>query len=920
VSDPILSIPPIEHLVFSTREASPEGGTGFNREVVASSLGMPDGARRELARLADMTGPVLARPELPPLWAFRRLDTESWLLARAVSLGLYRKGHHQLLVHGAVLPRELVDRLDGNPFLLATPEARAAGFRFIEEHPGGRSVLSPLTVSDDGGLAAFAWRSNVERLSHLSARFPTLDSVFADLYERAVATLLSSRGGDGRESLALVAPDSIAAGQAEVAGWIEWLLLHLHPADRAEVAFHTAYAYEQATPFAWIGAAAEDLPGLRRQLRGLATWSDGETPTPRPADDSTLGDRIRQVRGRAPDLLPRTLETYYLTRVPGSHGTDLRKNPFHPLDPDDADLCMRAALDLPLTEKEETRRTVLAYRGDQGLSLHVGELAEAWREGPEAFEAHLGRLAAAAEELRRLAPVEPGDVGRLPVVTRPEERFVLLALLSRLLPSGPPGSEEPRLAEHRARLGRAVVPASELAAMLALLDTPERRALGERELVPWSDDWLDSAGRGDDPGSTTTPAWETWVRWLHRSGRPVAPAAGRIERAILQGPPDGTAEESGERRLTALRRLERACSEVGLDPFALRLLFQREIPRLSPAAARVRWADGVAWLFRDGEDTTAAAPFLAPALADPELAPVVLDAVADRVLAPPERDRTDPHGRWSRARRLLQAQPRETLPAAAAGAAGAFLARLAADAADADTAPERLAEMLDALGDLGPADGPVGDTGPFRDAVLAAAAGRLGATLSGPGDEPRRSRAVRGLAALLDARLVQRPLGEPEPAVDRALLDAALPALVLRGPRDEAGGPLRVAVSRHLGRLLDGERLPDALRVEGAPGGTAGPWRHLLLDEIAAAPPANPEDDPRYRAVLDLSWRRWAFESGRPGASPVPPAAVALARVLPFPGASDPGEGWHRRALARAVDSARRADAEHLLTALLRVQ
>jgi hypothetical protein len=202
--------PPIEHLVFSTRAARPASGTEFNREVVAASPGVTDEARAAFVRLADMTGGVLSGAELPPLWAFRRVGEESWLVVRAVSLGLYRKGHHQLLVHGAVLPRETVDLLDGDPFLLATEEARRAGFRFVEEHPEGRSELEPIVL--DPGFAATARRLCVERLERLTEELRAFDPAFPSLFDAAlrIGAEAPAAGGEPRPTALAVPPDGPA--------------------------------------------------------------------------------------------------------------------------------------------------------------------------------------------------------------------------------------------------------------------------------------------------------------------------------------------------------------------------------------------------------------------------------------------------------------------------------------------------------------------------------------------------------------------------------------------------------------------------------------------------------------------------------------------------------------------------------------
>lgn len=863
----------IEHLLFSTRAARPASGSEFNREVVAASPGVPEAARAVFVKLADMTGSVLARPELPPLWAFRRLDEESWLVVRAVSLGLYRKGHHQLLVHGVVLPRETVDLLDGDPFLLASDEAAAAGFRFVENHPGGREELDPLAL--DPGFAGTARRLAVERLERLTEGLRDLDPAFPALFDRVVGT-----GGSERPPVA-VAPGSPAV--------VEWLLLHLHPADRAEVSFHTRYAYEQAIPFDLVGVAPDEVADLRRRLRGeVEVWTPeaARAPTSDGAEP-TLGERVRQARERAPGLLPRALESYYLTLLPGRHGTDLRRNPFHPLTPEEAAVCLRAELGLPLGDEEREVVERLSLRGDRSLARHAADLGEAWRRGPAAFEDHLRRLANAADELRRL------DLDRMPPIARPEERIGLLALLPVLLPAllDESGDGEDRLPA----LWREVVPPGTIADLLGRLGSPVEAEIGERVVGPWIAGLLRAGGE-----ATAGEAWPDYLRWLGAAGRPVAPVAARVERALDDAP-----EEAA---LDGYRRLERVCAEAGLAAFALRILFQREVPRLAPAAAHVRLADGVAWLLREsgegGDPSEGADPFLGPALADPASADAVLGALAERLAAS-----DDPEARWPRIRRLLEAQPRASLPRAAAPAAGAFVARLARS-----PLAERAAEALDRLAALGPdgpgSDGLVEHRFRFRDEVTTAAAAAIGDAFHGRPAATAAGHAARGLAGLLALRLEERPLGEPDRLLDRALLDALLPALVLCGPESDGGARLRTYVDRYLDRLLDLDRLHQV-------ADPAGPWRHLLLDEIEAAPAPDPEADPRHRAALHLAWARWTIAAERPDRGARTPATVALARALATSRASRPDSHTHRALLERIVPRPHHPEAHHLLASLL---
>ena len=253
------TLPPIPQLLFSTRDARPESSAGFNREVVAASPGVPEPVRAAFESVADMTGFILRRAELPPVWAFRRVDAGHWLLARAVSLGTYRKGNHQLLIHGLGLGAEHLDCLDGNPLLLSSPEARAAGFRFEEEHPGERHSLAPQHL--DAAFAGTAATMNLERLRRLGdALEPAVAAAFPALFDSVLER--------GR-------PTAFATGERPDRRLLEWLLLHLHPADRVELSWHTWYAYDSPRPFDLVGVAASDAAELRRQLRDVEVWSAG---------------------------------------------------------------------------------------------------------------------------------------------------------------------------------------------------------------------------------------------------------------------------------------------------------------------------------------------------------------------------------------------------------------------------------------------------------------------------------------------------------------------------------------------------------------------------------------------------------------------------------------------------------------------
>src|SRR5215210_318955 len=127
----------IPQLIFSTRSPSPKSGPDFVREVVAESPGVAEEVRAEFARRADIAGSILQHELRQAVYMFCPVAANAWLLCRAMSLGLYRKGSNLLLVHGVVLAEEHLEALEGNPLLLDLPEVQERrGLAFREEYPG----------------------------------------------------------------------------------------------------------------------------------------------------------------------------------------------------------------------------------------------------------------------------------------------------------------------------------------------------------------------------------------------------------------------------------------------------------------------------------------------------------------------------------------------------------------------------------------------------------------------------------------------------------------------------------------------------------------------------------------------------------------------------------------------------------------
>ncbi|MEM7585567.1 MAG: hypothetical protein AAF560_19410, partial [Acidobacteriota bacterium] len=222
------------------------------RQIVAESPGISEEVRRDFSRRADIAGSVLQTEHdetSSPLriFTFSRVDATTWLLARAISLGIYRKGSHQLLVHGLLLSEEILDELEGNPLALDFLSQHELDFSFQDTHPGFGQELEQMVLSRE--IAGQARAYNRQRLESLRAAD---DAWLSHAYDQlAVGARLACVSAHPRASN------------------LEALLLHLHPDDRLELSFHTFYSHSRAIDYRLIGVLASDLSGIERQFRGL---------------------------------------------------------------------------------------------------------------------------------------------------------------------------------------------------------------------------------------------------------------------------------------------------------------------------------------------------------------------------------------------------------------------------------------------------------------------------------------------------------------------------------------------------------------------------------------------------------------------------------------------------------------------------
>jgi hypothetical protein len=573
----------IPQLVFATRGPDPKSGSDFVRQVVAERAGVSEEARRELSRRADIAGSVLqfhqrdaGHPrgaETLRVFFFHPLADGTWLFARAVSLGLYRKGSHQLLVHGVVLDEEALDGLEANPLALDTPED--VGFRFLDRHPGAQE-LAPLALR----RSAFehARRHNRRRLAETPA---AEDAWIAAAYD------------------ALASGERVACVSAEPRPEaLERLLLHFHPDDRLEIGFNTFYAHRRQVDYRLIALLPEDLAEARSQFRGLRTVDLAAPPS---AARDGLGELACKLRRSSPADFH-----YAVSQALVTHLSNRRRQPRPAAD---AALVLRASLDRkPLSAADSERLEVLFQRAGGGLAYLVAHLAARWVKDPEELRQALDAAARADEKITR-EQVERYREERLDAGTAAQS-WALAALLTRREAF----ADDALSSRDALDLWRRLLTPPRLAE-----PAPGQAALADEILGHWA---LADAGLGDP--AADPPDWATVLRWLGERRRPAAALAAEVE-AVLAG-----------RRKTdtppAWRRFGDLLRELGADGEARRVLLVREIPRLSAFEARLRLEPEVDRILDAGGGGL---PDLAPHLGRPGVAAAVFGRAAERAASRP---------------------------------------------------------------------------------------------------------------------------------------------------------------------------------------------------------------------------------------------------------------------------------------------
>lgn len=770
----------LEHMVFSTRALKASSGTELSREVIAWSDGISPEMRAAFGVRADITGSVLRQREAPEVHTFSKVG-DVWLLCRAVSLGLYRKGSHQLLVHGVVLRREHVDAVQGNPFLLADPET---GLPFDDEHPGSRRRLEGLTL--DRGIAEAAREQNLKRLEELCRRFSHLDDGFPALFDRL-------RKGRRTAFLTPEAPDR---------RWVEWLLLHLHPDDRAEVSFHTWYTHNRAIDYQLVMGLEEDRGLLRQQFPELVFWPEGE-PSVR-----GLGALTGELRRSSPVRFAERLERYRLT-----YRAD---RAFPPLDDDEARLCLSEGLGRDLSPEDEEALRRLRHRGGDFLAYHVHDLA--WRYQVRGTAELVSRLEAlAAKPPEHLGDDEPEKV--LATLRHDDypARWTLAVAVRTFY--------DHRGDEFLRGFWQRLFPPESFPQLLAFLGS-------SKELVDHATPHLISfvAKMARQEALTSeredgTLYWESLLRWLAVYGSEAGLLVRRVEEIV---------DEAPERvAVDWLRRLQEIGFALGFRGLSYRLIFQKEVARLPAEVREGRIGEAV---LRFLDDPQSPAEVLRSPFGDSPTARAMLAAMAAWIHAHPE-----PEAAWERWRDLFDAQAGAMSPEVKA--CGNFLSTLAIS----PVAPH----ISDALALL--CQGLPEDSAPapsFRDAVLRDAVQRLIPLAKGPEDVRFSPHLAQGVAGLVAAR--RSPADEE---LDERLLKLLFYTVIhvdhVAGGFLSASTALRRMLAHYLAVLLSEGRLERL-------AGIRGPWDELLLDEMLREPPRVAEQDPRYRAFLRLTWSRWS--------------------------------------------------------------
>jgi hypothetical protein len=796
----------LAHLIFSTRGAEPASGSDFNREVIAWTPGIPDSVRNAFGLRADIAGSLLRQRQLPTIYTFCRLHEETWLFCRAVSLGLYRQGNHHLLVHGVLLDQEHLQWIDGNPFLLDDAEI---GLAFADVHPGSRRDLEPLRL--DPLKAGRARARNLERFTDLSQKLHH-NEAFPNLFEGLAK---ARRTG------------ILASGQPDP-DWMEWLLLHLHPADRIEVSFHTWYTHSRAVDYQLISASESDGALLRQQFPEINLWPGHRESLP----STAFGCLVQNARQAS---LRDYLDTLHQCRITFLADVDERD----PLAEADRRICLRPVSEL--TDKERAIRSHLSRRGGQALAYHLHELSRQWRDrGPAVYVARLETLGAEHQGRPAEEKIEPGPAMALLEALGADDwpyRWALTFLLKNEA-----RNDDPDWREVLPVLIGELVPRQRFEQLLGFLaSSQEAFAHAQAYLVTL------------DEKATSEPFyWPALLRWQAKNGMEMNQTVNRVE-CLIDESPDAIA-------IVWYRILQEVCFEVGLKGAAFRLLFQKEAPRLQSQEFQARIREGVDQLL---DDRTSPANILRAPLGEPETAKAILIAMRQWL-----SHQEDSEQAWARWRTLFdQLVVRQGfLSSETFEVCGDFIACMAVSPL-ARHLNEALEFLVVGQQKASRDSSTAADLGEdFREAVLRDAIARLIPLARGDVDPQVTPDLPRGVASLV-AECKERDLHvETEEILLKLLFEGLIHCeyaerLLEQGRLPQQGLPdysrsmpvLRSRTEHYLQSLLDEGKLDRLMDSEAA-------WGDLLLDQLLRQPPSGESPDSLYRAGWRLAWRRWLVD------------------------------------------------------------
>ena len=672
----------IPQLVFSTRAARPQMGSEFTREIVARSPGIDETVAARFTEVADLTLSTGHQHHLQPIFTFETLPPgpdgrELRLACRFASLGTYRKTSHHMLVHGLILDLDAALALRANPFALGAVDL----VRTLEAHPG-RSASLPALSLQTGDLHEAVRRFEARRLPELNQALEAWHPHLAGLFDGLAQA-------DRRPPFALVGGDRPPESRV-----LEWLWLHLHPADRLELSFHTWPVYDRPRSYDLVMGRERDVAPWRRAAPALHQWSESNDPP----SGSPLFQLTRRLLKKEPQRFHQILDRYRLAHWSG-HGLE-------PIAERDARLVLGQKLGAELSADEEARVRVLSKRGTIPLLFHSEELAAQRHLDGGAFVDEARRRAADPSLLQGgmadLDLVLEHIAAEDPAAGLPLSMAVWALILGfqdrlsgdRLSGDRLSGDVEESMGREVAARFRRHVSVSRLGDLLQACGGP-RQAVPERVFWPLvlmaATDRLRGAVR--QPNRTEERYWPLLLRWLGAQGLSVLRPAAELERALLRlGAGSTSADPALERLLDQeLLSLEELMSELGQKGFALKIRLQRRAPRL-PAADRDALLRATLRSILDGtgeDDEALRAP-----LSRDKLCATLWQELEVWLLEDPGSE-----SRWQRWLALFEKLP-DSLDAERGSEAGALLAAMALSPRQAQLAPG-LEQLLAA----GPDDG-----------------------------------------------------------------------------------------------------------------------------------------------------------------------------------------------------------------------